>query len=394
MRVSAQERSDTMSQIVFTKDFLNVEHGRTVVHGILAPESLYGLEVGEYQRGILTPRVIAEMVTDLEAGSFFPEMRLGMRIGGTITRNEEGFVLEGETFIIDGRQRWEAYKKLDGKGKGEDLSISAVCFTDTNEDWERGHFCDSNLKTHRLSTNLLLFNWQYDYRAVQVLVQLCKEDTHFALYHKVQWGQRKNKTDLISGVTLARAVAYLHEHLGVLVGSTIRLDVTSQSLQQALEQIGEADFQANVYNFFEIIDHAFGIRNIALPKLPAYISPSFLFCLAKLFSGHEDFWQNNTNRLHFNKPDLMRKLGDLPYYDPEFRHLASLSRTMAQTQLYNTLFGHMNSRKALTPRGSVPATPAIDRELAEVYFAVLRQVYVNGPVDNGKEVARAVKRSE
>src|SRR5438270_408319 len=131
-----------MSQIRITKGFLDKEKGRTVLRGILNPNSLFALLYGPYQRGLLRSYVINEMYNDLEAGASFPDMILGMRIGGSMIQHEEEFVLQGDVYNVDGRQRAKAYTMMVENGKGGDLHIGTKVFLDTTEEWERSAFCD------------------------------------------------------------------------------------------------------------------------------------------------------------------------------------------------------------------------------------------------------------
>src|SRR6266567_3475306 len=170
--------------------------GETICIGILDTVTLPEIKVGEYQREKLSITV-KELVEDLKDGAKFPVIELGMR-GSRYVQDGGSIVLEDDTYVIDGLQRITAeiivLKEFSDK---KIYQLAKVHFNST-EAMERDLFEVLNINRSKLSPNVILRNWRHKYPAIEVLVELCTQNSEFALYNRVCWQQSNGKNDLIS----------------------------------------------------------------------------------------------------------------------------------------------------------------------------------------------------
>lgn len=312
--------------------------GECVLRGVISPESLNLLQTADYQREILPLASINQLVKAFDSGSL-PDIELGMR-GENFVEEGGQVILRDSVFIIDGLQRVTAAKIKYDRGDAIPPRLGAVVHINTNETWERERFRILNMDRTRLSPNVLLRNWRYDYSVIEILYALTTADKSFVLRDRICWQQRMKREELLTASTFARTVSRLHGHLGA-TASGGRIDQVTVGLQRIMDTIGKNVFRDNVKTFFNVVDGAWGVKRVAFKEGAVYMHGTFLFALARLLSQHEDFWKGN--RLFVEAP-LMRKLAGFPIRDPQVVQLSS-SGGKAGEMLYMLMVEHINSGK-------------------------------------------------
>ena len=326
-----------------------VEGGRIILRGVLDPESLRLLQVAEYQREVLPITKIEKLVEAFKIGSV-PDVDLGMR-GGDYNDREGIFTLKNDVFIIDGLQRVNAGLLMLQKSDGVPR-LGATIHFDTTEEWERERFKILNVDRTKLSPNVLIRNMRADTPVIDLLYNLSTgSEKGFVLTERVCWAQRQQAAHIVTALTFAKTVAFLHAHIGP--GRSTGVLEVARGLQQICDTTGKVVFRDNVRAFFNLIDECWGIRRVQFRAGAVYMRTTFLICLATLFSRHEIFWKGNHLVV---SADLKRKISKFPVMDPTIANLASASGK-ATDMLYTLMIQHVNSgkrQKRLVPRDNVP----------------------------------------
>ena len=154
-------------------------HERVVIRGELEPETLLGLQVDWYQRGVVNPKKIKELMEGIEQSSEnFPDLTIGMRGEHQEITNSE-VILHDPTFIIDGLQRWTACIMLMEKGILPYMGCKV--FLKSDIDFELRMFRDLNSKRTSMSASVLLRNEKEYSRVAGTLWGLARDPTLCAL---------------------------------------------------------------------------------------------------------------------------------------------------------------------------------------------------------------------
>jgi len=330
------------------------EQGEVILRGVIEPASLLGLQVGEYQREVAPLPTIMQLVKALDIGTV-PDIELGMR-GNNYREVEPGHVvLYDPVYIIDGQERVEAGKFKLSRNDAVKPRIGAMIHIGTTEEWERERFRILNMERTKLSPNVILRNWRYDYPFVELVYRLCDDRRAFVLAGRVSWQQRQKRQELITATTMLKVIGRLHAHLGpsrsVVIGELVT------GLEKVREQITDTVMRENIKVFFRTIDEVWGIRNVQFKEGAVYMRGTFLEMLARVFSNHLEFWKGN--RLTID-PDMVKKLRLFPYRDPSIVQLTS-SAGPARELLYTYMVKHINSgrrTRRLTPRYNDYTEPA------------------------------------
>jgi hypothetical protein len=312
------------------------EAGAIILRGSISPESLHLLKVEKYQREVLPQSRTRDLLKAFKEGSI-PDIDLGMR-GGGYTEDKDGFYLKDDIYIIDGLQRVTAAKKF--LDQGETPRLGGVVHFNTNEGWERDRFKILNTTRVRLSGNILLRNMENLYDSVGLLLNVCK-DSSFPIANKVCWMQRMRREDLISAVTFARTIGYMHSRFSR--ASSYNIDGTVTQLQKVYDEIGRGQLRTNIKTFWEMMDECFKIRNVAFKENAATLKVGFLFTIAVVISDHTNFWKDS--ELHFPK-DIRSKFSTFPVTDPDINRMASAGGA-AQEILYQVIVKHINKGKTV-----------------------------------------------
>jgi len=321
--------------------------GQIVLRGVIAPESLHLLTPA--------PRSARSPVPFPRPAAGFPCVpgcftswrgSRGMR-GENITEADGKVILGDEVFIIDGLQRVSAAKLKFDRGEGKVPHLGALVHFNTTKEWERNRFRILNVDRTKLSPNIILRNWRYDYQVMETLHHLTSEKT-FIMCGRVCWGQRMSRTELLTATSFAKVVGRLHSHMAPATSASMISHLVT-GLQRVHDQIGKTAMRENVKTFFNVIDTAFGVRRVEFKEGAIYMRSTFLNAVARLFSNHTDFWKDD--RL-FVEAGLIRKLATFPYRDPHVVQLCS-SGGAAHEMIYFMLVNHINSgrrTRRLSPR--------------------------------------------
>lgn len=318
--------------------------GEIVLRGVIAPESLLNLQRDDYQRESLPLTSLSNIVTAIKAGETLPDVELGMR-GQDYTDRNGVFTLKEPVFIVDGLQRISGGIHVMQSSNGEvPVRIGATIHFGTNKEWERNRFRILNTLRVRVSPSVILRNMKDGSPFVNMLCNLTANDKSFVLLDRVTWSQRMNRSEIITGLTLAKTVGFLHAHIASTRSVTIEELVPG--LDKAMEICGIQTMRANIRTFFDLIDECWGIRRIQYKEGSPHVKGAFLTMLAKLISDHRNFWQGDgsLDKKLFIEAPLRRKIGQFAIHDPQISNLAG-SNGASRVMLYMLLRNHINSGK-------------------------------------------------
>lgn len=306
-----------------------------ILNGRLDPYTLHFLKVDEYQRA-LGDR--PDIYTALKEGRVVPNIEVGIR-GQDFTTEGDDYIIRSPAFIIDGWQRIGTARRLLEAIPDHPIRIFASIHFGTSPEWERHRFTELNKNVKRISPNLHLRNMRDQNSAVLKLYNISTTDRSFALYKKISWQQNAQRGELMSALTFAKTVAYLHSHRANILGSSV--ERVSEGLARVQQAVTPATFQRNVYAFFNLIDTCWPMSGIEYRQQAPQIKATFLTELARLLSRHVTFWEHNDNTLAISADDR-RKLAKFPLNDPQVMQLAGTGGAARQI-LYRLLVDHMNS---------------------------------------------------
>lgn len=324
--------------IKLTNAALHENGDDVVLRGVLTADSLPLLKVADYQREILPGKSARNLEAVLASGSSVPDITLGMR-GGSFKEGKDGsFVLEDRVYIIDGLQRTSAAIKIGKTNPEKAPSLGAVVYFNTTEGSERILFRHLNTLRTKLSPNVLLYNERNSNPQVKLLYDLCQDST-FALYQRVCWKQLMSRAQLMNATGLVRNTAMLHKHFG----GVDTYDVLMQAQGLNRMKIPRTAVRDNVKTFWQLIDVNWKVRDITYKEFAPHIKSTFLWALAALLNGHEDFWDDSVLKI---PPIHRKKLATFPLSDPSVARLCGAGGN-ASTILLPMLVDHINSGKKL-----------------------------------------------
>lgn len=323
------------SSIKIINAALDDQDGDVILRGVVDPTSLVQLKIADYQREVLPAGTINKLAAALRKGGV-PDIQLGCR-GGNWTERESAFYIHDDVYIIDGLQRRTAALVLIDKGVMPRLGAT-ICFN-TTEAIERERFRVLNVTRVKLSPNVLLRNARHDHPAISCLYQL-SQSSQFVMRRRISWGQGMRREELLTASTLAKCTATLHQRFQTgLVGSQ-NVGALLGSLDRLFAGYSRNVFMRNVREFWDALDDAFHISNIAYKELATAMRGTFLLALADVFAQHEDFWEQGELRVGI---DLRRKLGMFPIGDPNVAAMCGSST--GKKFLAAMIVDHLNSGK-------------------------------------------------
>lgn len=333
-----------------------------VVRGSLVIETLHNLQKDDYQREAQPLSSQGRILDALEKGDRLPDVDLGMR-GENFTRQQDGsFILKDPTYIIDGLQRISTIQHFVQTHPEAAVHIGATVHLNTSKEWERERFFKLNNYRSKLSPNVLLRNMRETNSGVLMLYGLSMSERAFPLHERVSWRQKMTRGELITALTFAKVVLYLHGHKVSPHRSS--LDQVADGLSKLVEVVGMQAVRENVKTFFDLVDSCWGIKRVQYKEGAIYMRGQFLYVLALLLSDHKDFWQDRAEKKLFVDANLRRKIAQFAVHDPEVTRLAGSSGSARQI-LYLLLRDHINSgkrTKRLTPRNPAISTGFADEE--------------------------------
>lgn len=316
--------------------------GDIILRGVVSSESLRLLLVDDYQREAMPLTALSSILQALEKGESLPDIEVGMR-GHKCKETETGvFILQDPVYIIDGLQRRNAAVHFLSDKPDANVHIGTTVHFGTSKEWERNRFRVLNTLRAKVSPNVLLRNKREESTAISMLFSL-SHDKHFVLAGRISWSQRMARGELLTALTCAKVVGFLHAHKAATRRNSI--DELVPALDKAVEIIGVQNMRENIRRFFELVDECWGVRRVQYREGAVHMRSAFLNVLARLLSDHLDFWGSSPEEKKlFVEAPLKRKLALFPVHDPQVVNLAS-SGGKSRELLYMLLRDHINSGK-------------------------------------------------
>lgn len=334
---------------------LDDENGEIILRGVIDPESIPLLKVGDYQRENIPLNKIENIARAFRSKESIPDIDLGMR-GGDYREREGAFYLQNDIFIVDGYQRQTAAVKV--LKEGHSPKLGAVIHFNTTEVWEKKRFKTLNLTRTRLSPNVLIRNMRQENEAVSLLYIL-SNTADFSLYKKVCWEQTMRREQLVGALGFLKVAAALHRSLGT--GQASGHEQLAVNLNKTMEKIGRKVVRENVEEFWRFMDRAWGVKVIHYREAAVHLRVGFMTTVAQLMVDHANFWKNS---VELEIPlDLERKLSTFPLLDPQIVNLAG-SAGASKNILYQLMVEHLNRGK--TTRRLVPIRKRKGESIEEV----------------------------
>lgn len=311
-----------------------------IVRGRIAPATLRFLKVDNYYQRQAEPR--AELWAAYRDGVVTPDIDVGVR-GDDYDVDGPDIIIRAPAYIIDGQQRvWNALQFMD-QIAGVDVRLGAQVHFASTREWEAHRFTDLNRFTKSIRPSIYLRNWREKHIGIATLWGLTTNEPAFVLHERVCWEQNMRRGQLINAFLLAQIASRLHaHHVGV---SSYRVEKLAQAVDSCARAVKTNIFRDNVRTFFEVIDHAFGVRTIEYHRRAPHLKSTFLAMLARLFSRHLNFWDGGDNRLVVNA-EWRQTLARFPLNDPEWARLCG-SGGAASEILYEMMLRRMNSGKRI-----------------------------------------------
>jgi hypothetical protein len=311
--------------------------GQIVLRGVIDPASLTGLLKPEYQRETLRKSTIEGLMEAFRDGAGrVPDVELAVRGEQYGCTDSDGtYTISGDVYIIDGLQRISAARQF-ASGGGKPL-VGAMIHFATTEAWERDRFDILNMRRTRLSPNVLLHNRTAQCPSLHRLYQLCSEES-FVLYQRVSWSQYMRREELLTALSFLKTVMRLHSKFGA--GRYATLPGLWQALPPMMSTVGHNTMVENIKKFFELLDVAWGIRNILYKDRATHLKFGFLFALADVISAYPAFWSGKSLRID---SDVQKRIGQFGLHDPSIRAMACSTSSIAL--LSRLIVDHLNSGK-------------------------------------------------
>lgn len=324
---------------------LDDKNGEIVAHGWLDIPSMLALKVDTYQREVLasSPGRRSSLQKAIADGVRLPDIMVGMRGEHFATRGDN-MVLEDKAYIIDGLQRVSALlmHAEANPDVASSMRIGAEVRFNTDFASEKQMFEVLNIRRVPVSPNVIMRNARHENKAILTLYGLSMSDTHSPLYKRVQWEQRKQRGELITGVVLARTSLGLHKFTGRgQAGGYVHELI--KAVERVSGDVGLKTYRDNIVAFFNVIDEVWGLRHVEYSALATHLRGNLLVSVARLMSDHLDFWDGAKLRV---PAAIKSKLKTFPVQDPEIARLASAgSQTLPI--LYGYLREHINKGKSV-----------------------------------------------
>lgn len=316
--------------------------GSIIMRGVIAADSLIGLQVDEYQREAMQHSDRSRLMQALNGGQPLPDIEVGMR-GERYMLRDGVHYMRDPMYIIDGLQRVSAAIRYMQLKPGMLPRIGATIHFNTDRLWERQRFEVLNVARVKVSPNIILRNRRDDHDVLRMLYDLSTTTTNFPLYQRVSWAQSMKRQELLTALMLFKTTGHLHMHAstGMLGGNVEDSMRGSDTLR---DKIGLQNVKQNVTHFFNVIENCWGVQAIQYRDVAPQLKGTFLFVLARLFSDHIDFWRTGNERQFYCNVDLQAKLKGFKIFDPAVQSLAA-SSGKSRILLYSMLVDHINSGK-------------------------------------------------
>ncbi len=330
--------------------------GHIVLRGVLDPASLWDIAIPAYQRETVRESTIEDLSTAYRGKAGRPpDVELAVR--GTlyeITEVDGTFTITGDVFVVDGLQRLSGARVA--ANRNEAPRVGATIYFGTTEVWERERFDVLNMSRSRLSPNLLLRNRATQCSWLGRLHALCL-DPSFSLYEMVSWAQYMRRDQVMTALTFLKTVMRLHGGFGA--GRYASVEELWRVLPFMMADVGQEAMVANIRTFFDLLDSAWGVREVLFKNRATHLKMGFLFALADLFARYPSFWSGPHLRI---ERDVAQKIGKFPLNEPSVRAMACSGTNLLF--LTRNIVDHINSgkrtRRLIEPDLYQAAAPAAD----------------------------------
>ena len=315
-----------------------LSEGQIILRGVIDSGSLNGLLRPTYQRETLPKATIEGLMEAFRDGAGrVPDVKLavrGDRYGCTDADGE--YTINGDVYIIYGLQRVSAARQCIYDG-GKPL-VGATIHFGTTEPWERERFRILNMRRSRLSPNVLLRNQTAECPSLHRLYDLCSDET-FVLCQRVSWSQNMRREELLTALSFLKTAMRLHSKFGA--GRHGAVSWLWQALPPMMANVGYQAMIDNIKTFFQLLDSAWGVRELLYKDRATHLKVGFLSALADVISEYPAFWSGNSLRID---RDIQKKIGQFRLTDPNIRAIACGSSSIGL--LTRLIVDHINTGRA------------------------------------------------
>lgn len=340
------------------------EVGDIIIRGRMLIGSAVLLKVDTYQRQAgFSPAKTKKLIKAIEANKIqnFPDVILGMRghAFDTVKNNNDGdeaIALRDPTYIIDGQQRIFAWIKASEMHPEQVYALGCKVHINTNKKSEAIMFRELNTGHAAMAPSVILRNERENSRVAAMLYGVSYQPS-FALCKRVAWDQTMVQgadCEYIRGAILLHLLRSIHAHELQGDGATRgggNILTKLESTNNQIDNIGLMQARTNLVTFFDVIDEAWGIRNLTGSRPPTHLHWGWLNTLARVFSDHLEFWKDDDARLHVSNTHISNLRTKLDPSDPDLANLARGTVTN-RDQLYFLMVKRI-SRLGLTNRNDV-----------------------------------------
>lgn len=334
--------------------------GTIVLRGVVDYESLQNLKVDDYQREQAPATPKSSIWQALASNEVLPDIELAIR-SENFSSNGNIFTLKDDVYIVDGLQRVSTALQFLTRNAGMTVRLGCLVHFSTTREWERERFKKLNSTRSKLSPNVLLRNEREESSAVDLVYNLCLNDTGFVLKDRVCWQQKMARQEIMTALNMVKVITALHNHHQAAFHTSLYKVIPT--LNKQVETVGTQFFRNNVKTFFDVVDKAWGIR-MAQYQGAIHMRYTFLKTLARVLSDHYDFWGDPHEKKLIVSADVVRKLKSFHPNDPAVAALAGGSGK-AHYVLYTMMRDHIDSGKRTKRLRSRMPGGSIDLETEE-----------------------------
>lgn len=331
------------------------------IAGVIQADTLANIGFDSYQRDLGTMKQREKLYAALKDGKPLPPVELGMRGARTRDHKDGSIHLNDPVYAIDGRQRiGTMIEWLQNHPKDTHLYLPATVYLNTERKWEQERFIEVNLGQRRVSPNKILAELREKGNpGILTLYGLSNNERNFPMCGRVSWEQNMKRADLISARSFLMVAGHLHSHLVHSRGYSIRPMVTA--MDQISKTFGVQNLRENMRTFFNVVEDAWGVRDVPYRQGMKQLHNGFLMSLARLFSDHHDFWTDNNKVLEVTAADRKRLRGFV--LDNNVVRLVE-GGTQSRLQLRNLMVSVMNRhRKGKLKERTVMAADLEDTDI-------------------------------
>lgn len=340
------------------------EVGEIIIRGRMLKDSVPLLKVDTYQRlAGFSQAKTKKLIQAIEDNKIqnFPDVILGMRGHSfdTVEHNASGneaIALRDPVYIVDGQQRIFAWVKASEKHPEQVYALGCKVHINTNKKSEAIMFRELNTGHAAMAPSVILRNERENSRVAAMLYGVSHQPS-FALCKRVAWDQimvQGTNCEYVRGAVLLHLLRSIHAHKLQGDGATRgggNILAKLESTNNQIDNIGLMQARTNLVTFFDVIDEAWGIRNLTGSRPPTHLHWGWLNTLARVLNDHLEFWKDDDTRLYVGNTYISNLRTKLDPSDPDLANLAR-GTLINRDQLYFLITKRLN-RLGLTNRDDV-----------------------------------------